>query len=72
VSCSLWLSSTTCGAMASRSEPDAERGRALVDRLFECPRKHAESAEWEEALADLRVWSMAAWEPKKDDDGGSA
>jgi hypothetical protein len=33
---------------------DAERGRALVDRMFELPR----GPEWEQALAELRVWSM--------------
>lgn len=33
---------------------DAERGRWLVDRMFELPR----GPEWEQALAELRVWSM--------------
>jgi hypothetical protein len=33
---------------------DAEHGRALVDRMFELPR----GPEWEQALAELRVWSM--------------
>jgi hypothetical protein len=36
---------------------DAEQGRALVDRMFELPR----GPEWEQALAELRAWSMAAW-----------
>lgn len=46
-----------------------ERGRALVGRLFEHPREHAESDEWEQALAELRAWSMAAWEPASDEEG---
>jgi hypothetical protein len=39
---------------------DAERGRWLVDRMFELPRP---SPEWEQALAELRVWSMKDHNP---------
>jgi hypothetical protein len=40
---------------------DADHGRALVDRLFDLERL---TPEWEQALAELRVWSMADWEPQ--------
>lgn len=33
---------------------DAATGRALMDRMFELPR----GPEWEQALAELRVWCM--------------
>lgn len=39
---------------------DAEHGRALVDRMFELPR----GPEWEQALAELRVWSMKDHNPR--------
>jgi hypothetical protein len=42
-------------AACRRAVADAEHGRFLVDRMFEFNRP---SAEWEQALADLRVWSM--------------
>ena len=43
---------------------DAERGRALVHRLFACNRA---TVLWEQALAELRAWSMEAWnEPAAD------
>jgi len=61
-----WWDCSRCegtGKLAERRHPDerfakavsdAELGRALVDRMFELPR----GPEWEQALAELRVWSM--------------
>jgi hypothetical protein len=49
-------------ALATGAMRDADRGRALVDRLFSFPRLHAECDEWEQAFAELRAWSMAAWD----------
>jgi len=40
---------------------DAERGRALVHHMFTLTRP---SPAWEQALAELRAWSMRDWEPR--------
>lgn len=39
---------------------DAAMGRALIDRMFELPR----GPEWEQALAEVRVWSMKDHNPR--------
>jgi hypothetical protein len=39
-----------------------DEGRVLVHRLFALERL---TPEWEQALADLRAWSMSDWEPDR-------
>lgn len=59
-------SDSTTQNRASLSE--ADKGRALVNRLFSLVRL---SPEWEQALAELRAWSMLEWEAPKAEEEGS-
>jgi hypothetical protein len=55
--CAGWIA---CRERHAGAVSDAETGRALIDRMFELPR----GPEWEQALAELRVWSMKDHNPR--------